>query len=71
MTPDKASRASFSFGLAIKYSLNDRDAVETLYGMNDFNLQCAIESRLQPGSCREDPAQAEAVSSIDRRPERD
>ena len=72
MTPDKASRASFSFGLAIKYSLNDRDAVETLYGMNDFNLQCAIESRLQPGSCREDPAEtgAEAVSSIDRRPER-
>jgi hypothetical protein len=65
MTPDKASRASFTFGIAIKYSLNDRDAVETLYGMNDFNLQCAIESRLQPGSCRQDLAQdaEEAVSS--------
>jgi hypothetical protein len=68
MTPDKASRTTFSFGIAIKYSLNDRDAVETLYGMGDFNLQCAIESRLQPGSCRDEMAQApaEAVSSNSR-----
>jgi hypothetical protein len=69
MTPDKASRASFSFGLAIKYSLEDRDAIETLYGMNEFNLQCAIESRLQPGSCRQELRQQdseEAVSSVDR-----
>jgi hypothetical protein len=69
ITPDKASRASFSFGVAIKYSLNDRDAVETLYGMNDFNLQCAIESRLQPGSCRAELTQenaGEAVSAVDR-----
>ena len=65
MTPDKASRTSFSFGIAIKYSLNDRDAVETLYGINDFNLQCAIESRLQPGSCREELARdgGEALTS--------
>jgi hypothetical protein len=65
MTPDKASRSTFSFGLAIKYSLHDRDAVETLYGLNDFNLQCAIESRLQPGSCRQDLTRenAEAISS--------
>ena len=68
MTPDKASRSTFSFGLAIKYSLHDRDAVETLYGINDFNLQCAIESRLQPGSCRQDvnPDDGEAVSSTTR-----
>lgn len=52
MTPDKASRSTFSFGLAVKYSLRDRDSVETLYGASDFNVQCAIESRLRPGSCR-------------------
>ncbi|MEX2123500.1 MAG: hypothetical protein WD795_06375 [Woeseia sp.] len=68
MTPDKASRANFSFGLAVKYSLHDRDAIETLYGMDDFNVQCAIESRLQPGSCRQELTQdtgEEAVSSND------
>jgi hypothetical protein len=67
MTPDKASRANFSFGLAVQYSLRDRDAIETLYGMADFNLQCAIESRLQPGSCQHSLTQdneGEAVSSI-------
>jgi hypothetical protein len=63
MTPDKASRTSFSFGLAVKYSLNDRDSIQTLYGMNEFNLQCAIQSRLQPGSCRESLTKdSEAVS---------
>jgi hypothetical protein len=69
MTPDKASRATFSFGLAIKYSLRDRDAIATLYGMDDFNLQCAIESRLQPGSCRQELEQdvdVQAVSSGNR-----
>jgi hypothetical protein len=68
MTPDKASRSTFSFGLAIKYSLRDRDSIATLYGMSDFNLQCAIESRLQPGSCREsfaETADEEAISSMD------
>ena len=66
MTPDKASRATFAFGIAVKYSLHDRDAVETLYGTGDFNLQCAIESRLQPGSCRQELSPGpleEAVSS--------
>ncbi|HWM26807.1 MAG TPA: hypothetical protein VNQ14_00005, partial [Woeseiaceae bacterium] len=66
MTPDKASRATFAFGIAVKYSLHDRDAIETLYGTGDFNLQCTIESRLQPGSCRQqltaEPVE-EAVSS--------
>lgn len=69
MTPDKASRATFSFGLAIKYSLRDRDAIATLYGMDDFNLQCAIESRLQPGSCRQELEQdvdVQAASSGNR-----
>ena len=28
------------------------DAIETLYGASDFNVQCAIESRIRPGSCR-------------------
>lgn len=78
MTPDKASRSSFSFGLAVKYSLRDRDAVETLYGASDFNVQCAIESRLRPGSCRhevssqpEDDVETtedETISSLERRP---
>jgi hypothetical protein len=31
--------------------------------MNEFNLQCAIQSRLQPGSCRESLTKdSEAVS---------
>jgi hypothetical protein len=64
MTPDKASRTTFSFGLAIKYSLRDRDAIATLYGMNDFNLQCAIESRLQPGSCRQNLEQDVDVPAV-------
>lgn len=71
MTPDKASRSSFSFGLAVRYSLRDRDAIETLYGASDFNVQCAIESRIHPGSCRhelntrdeEQPAE-ESISSL-------
>jgi hypothetical protein len=66
MTPDKASRTDFSFGLAIKYSLRNRDAVATLYGMSDFNVQCAIESRLRPGSCQHQMTQEKDVlSSID------
>jgi hypothetical protein len=64
MTPDKASRATGSFGLAIKYSLRDRDAIATLYGMDDFNLQCAIESRLQPGSCRQELAPDTGAESV-------
>ena len=70
MTPDKASRSSFSFGLAVKYSLRDRDEIETLYGDSDFNVQCAIESRIRPGSCRheidmrgEDERTGETVSA--------
>jgi hypothetical protein len=64
MTPDKASRATVSFGLAIKYSLRDRDSIATLYGMDDFNLQCAIESRLQPGSCRQELAPDTSAESV-------
>jgi hypothetical protein len=64
MTPDKASRSTFSFGLAIKYSLRDRDAIATLYGMHDFNVQCAIESRLQPGSCRPDVMQDDDPETV-------
>jgi hypothetical protein len=73
MTPDKASRSTFSFGLAVKYSLRNRDAIETLYGAGDFNVQCAIESRIRPGSCRHelntqgDEAVEESVSSLDPR----
>jgi hypothetical protein len=69
MTPDKASRSTLSFGLAIKYSLRDRDSIATLYGMSDFNLQCAIESRLQPGACRPETAEdseSEALTSTER-----
>lgn len=51
MTPDKARRASFSFGVAVKYSLRDRDSIETIYAVDDFRVHCAIENRLQPGSC--------------------
>jgi hypothetical protein len=71
MTPDKASRSTFGFGVALKYSLRDRDAIGTLYGSGDFNVQCAIESRLQPGSCSEEHEQeddGESVSSVNRQP---
>lgn len=73
MTPDKASRSTFSFGLAVQYSLRDRDTIETLYGASDFNVQCAIESSIRPGSCRhelntrDEEAPEEAVSSLDPR----
>lgn len=65
MTPDKASRSSLSFGLAVKYSLRDRDAIETLYGATDFNVQCAIESRVRPGSCRHEINMREEEEGID------
>lgn len=79
MTPDKASRSTFSFGLAVKYSLRDRDTIDTLYGASDFNVQCAIESRLRPGTCREElgpededtgqpeDSEEDTVSSVDER----
>lgn len=76
MTPDKASRSTLSFGLAVKYSLRDRDEIETLYGASDFNVQCAIESRIRPGSCRhemntreedDERSARESVSAVDAR----
>lgn len=62
MTPDKASRSNFGFGIALKYSMRNRDAIETLYGAGDFNVQCAIESRLIPGSCVHEQAQEDTES---------
>lgn len=53
MTPDKASRSQFSFGLAVKYSREDRDELVTLYDESVFDVSCAIENRLRPGSCRQ------------------
>lgn len=52
MTPDKARRSNFRFGLAVEYALRDRDVVETIYATDEFDVQCAIENRLRPGSCR-------------------
>lgn len=49
MTPDKAARSEFSFGLAIKYSLRDRDRIETIYAVNEFDVACAIDERLGRG----------------------
>ncbi len=69
MTPDKASRSNFGFGIALKYSMRNRDAIETLYGAGDFNVQCAIESRLAPGSCvHEQPrkdSESDRLSALD------
>lgn len=53
MTPDKAARARFSFGLAVKYSRQDRNELVTLHQEGEFQVACAIENRLRPGSCTE------------------
>jgi hypothetical protein len=74
MTPDKASRSNFGFGIALKYSMRNRDAIETLYGAGDFNVQCAIESRLIPGSCvheqPQDDSGGDVVSALDQQDEK-
>jgi hypothetical protein len=52
MTPDKAKRATFHFGFAVRYQLASDTAEQTLHSMDTFNVDCAIRNRIQPGSCQ-------------------
>ncbi len=52
MTPDKASRASFQFGFAVRYKLASLATEHTLHAADTFNVDCVIKNRLRPGSCR-------------------
>lgn len=57
MTPGKADSASFEFGFAVQYR-GTRDAVaKTLYDRREFNVGCAIENRVRPGSCVDSPSE--------------
>ena len=60
MTPDKARRATFHFGFAVRYQLASDSAEQTLHSMDTFNVDCAIRNRIQPGSC-----QPESVANAD------
>lgn len=62
MTPDKAKRATFSFGFAVRYQLASESAEQTLHSMDTFNVDCAIRNRIQAGSCQPESV-AEASSA--------
>jgi hypothetical protein len=66
MTPDKAQRASFRFGFAVRYQLASESAGQTLHAMDTFNVDCAIRNRIQPGSCQSESV-AEAGKTEDNR----
>jgi hypothetical protein len=51
MTPDKAARADFSHGFALKYELSGDGTERTLHRVDSFNVACTIQNRLAPGSC--------------------
>ncbi len=51
MTPDKAARANYSHGLAVKYELTGEGVERTLHRVAAFNVACTIDNRLAPGSC--------------------
>jgi hypothetical protein len=53
MTPDKAEHASFRFGFAARYRLAGEADEVTLYASRSFNVGCAINNRLRPGSCHQ------------------
>ena len=57
MTPDKAKRASFQFGFAVRYRLASQAAEQTLHASETFNVDCAIRNRMRADSC-----QSEAVA---------
>ena len=52
MTPDKAQRATFNFGFAVRYQIASDSAEQTLHSMDTFNVDCAIRNRIQSGSCQ-------------------
>jgi len=68
MTPDKAKRASFRFGFAVRYQLASESAEQTLHSMDTFNVDCAIRNRIQPGSCRPQSLADAGATKKDRTP---
>lgn len=68
MTPDKAKRATFHFGFAVRYQLASESAEQTLHAMDTFNVDCAIRNRMQPGSCQPESMANAGSSKKDRAP---
>ena len=62
MTPDKAAGASFRFGFAARYRIASQPEEQTLHDQHTFNVGCAIDNQLQPGSCRTGSAAKNAVA---------
>ena len=52
MTPDKAARASFRFGLAVRYRVSSMIEEQTLHSVESYNVGCVIEDQIRPGACR-------------------
>jgi hypothetical protein len=68
MTPDKAKRATFHFGFAVRYQLASESAEQTLHSMDTFNVDCAIRNRIQHGSCQPESVANAASNKKDRAP---
>ena len=62
MTPDKAKRASFQFGFAVRYRLASQSSEQTLHASETFNVDCVIRNRLRAGSCQPE-ALANAITA--------
>lgn len=68
MTPDKAQRASFRFGFAVRYQLASESAEQTLHATDTFNVDCTIRNRIQPGSCQPESVAKAGAEKRDRAP---
>ncbi|MGI9220296.1 MAG: hypothetical protein ACR2QS_04590 [Woeseiaceae bacterium] len=68
MTPDKAKRATFNFGFAVRYQLASESAEQTLHSMDTYNVDCAIRNRIQLGSCQPESLADAGSSKKDRKP---
>jgi hypothetical protein len=63
MTPDKADRTSFQFGIAANYRLAGATTDTTVYEFRNFNLGCTIDNLIRPGSCRYPTAESFSQSA--------
>jgi hypothetical protein len=62
MTPDKAAGASFRFGFAARYRIASQPEEQTLHDQHTFNVGCAIDNQVHPGSCRPESAAKNSVA---------
>lgn len=62
MTPDKAAGASFRFGFAVRYRVASQPEEQTLHAQHNFNVGCAIDNQVRPGSCRSGSAAKNSVA---------